>query len=98
MLKIKDGWLIRGTCVGACGTGDGEVGRWIHGAPAVPPGLCSAGSLPLPVGRVGSAGGSSSSLGLDSSGLPIPRCISASSITSMELSDDVRRDAIVHGN
>jgi len=90
----KNGRLIGGTCVGG-GTGDG---RWIHGAAAVPPGLCSAGSLPRPVGRVGSAGGSSSSLGLGSSGLPIPRCMSASSITSMELSADVRVAAIVHGN
>jgi tRNA pseudouridine-54 N-methylase len=37
-------------------------------------------------------------LGLGSSGLPIPRCMSASSITSMELRADVRVAAIVHGN
>jgi len=86
------------TCVGG-GSGDGGDGGCIQGAAAVPtaPGLCSAGSLPRPVGRVGSAGGSSSSLGLGSSDLPIPRCMSASSITSMELSADVRT-AIVHGN
>jgi hypothetical protein len=84
------------TCVG-CGTGDG---RWIHGAAAVPPGLCSAGSLPRPVGRLGSAGGGSSSLGLllASSGLPIPRCMSASSITSMELSAEDSDAAIAHGS
>ena len=49
------------------------------------------GGRPLTVGRVGSAGGSSS-LGL-SSGLPIPLCLSASSICSIELSADDSEEA-----
>lgn len=57
------------------------------------PGLCKEGSLPLTVGRVGSAGGASS-LGFWSSGFPIPLCMSASSIISMELSAVDRDDAI----
>jgi hypothetical protein len=42
---------------------------------------------------VGNAGGAVSSLGL-SPGFPIPLCMSASSITSIELSADDRDDAI----